>query len=272
MECPWCMAEHTRDGRKPISEWSPSTKQQFIDCVNSGNYTSYSIAGGEPLIRPAILKDVIGIIRNHDENLPINVFTNGSLITPDIVNLLNTNNINVTLAVSPNGYKSIDNMVRLSKRNDTIQLLCGIHNLNIRYVYTLNDEQSYVSDMVTLYNTFGCGVECSIDYLYLSKIDVNYLYNLRYNLDDLCNRYPTIAANVQWTLAHMRYCDCTTTASLYANGEWHYIPIYHPDLMYGCTGAMHKMGVKLYNRFCVVLQNFNRQFESKENNNAVCGL
>lgn len=254
MQCPWCLAQFSRDGRTPVKLWDSTTYDCCINAIRSGEYDRIAIAGGEPLLYPDILKDLVLSIRQYDKTIPVVIFSNGSLLSHELSSFFQTHDVYLTISISPYDYKTIENLIKCSPYEDIIDIIRNTRNVCIRYVYTGN--VPYSKAIMNIRETFNSTIDVSPDYTALDKIDDEYIQQLKNEFKTVENTYPDHKNWLSWTLSATQYCDCAYQATaLCADGQWRKIPFYSPKIIYGCSGFFDKVPAPLYNRFIVAVSN-----------------
>ena len=149
MRCSFCSyASHLSTEPDPVDIDTRVAKLE--DLLNSMEFGSFGFTGGEPFLVPEFLFKAILLIRKYYPNSNININTNGTGLTPNLVSFLNYNNVSLRVAFSgvSSGEKSLDYAIKLSNRLDTLRLLNKIKSLCLLILYF--KRKSFVQDIVDI--------------------------------------------------------------------------------------------------------------------------
>lgn len=270
MQCPWCIVEKDiqKTGRAPTALWSEETKAKVYDVVSSQYYGGYNITGGEPLLYPDVLCDLIMHIRNTSGlTKGINLYTNGSLLTKDLVEFFNYHKVAVVFSVNVLGYKNLVNLLDCSNNPETvIDNIGNIDNLSIRSVFDRQVPFAYESAI--LHRLFPTArLEMSFDYTVFggwSMEDVDFIEA------EIC-KLKKFTADFSWfsmTLLNHNYCASKQHGAFHPDGAWRGVGMCK-DIqgigMYGCTGLCAVLSPKVYNRYMVVGDNLRKHSIASNN-------
>lgn len=268
MSCSWCVAHASlvKKQNKELPIMSFQTLKDIVDNALSEGIHTYKIVGGEPLLYPDELKLFIEYICKQDPYAIITVFTNATLLTPDLAVFFNKyKNILIVFSVCLYGEKGFDNFLkRTIIKNSIISLINQIERKSIRNVILKG--QPFALETVALHYIFdNCNIELALDDTVLPTLNFDDFTLLEEEL----SKIKRLCGNIEWLeiLSVMtNRCSCTVRTGYRANGTPDYNYVYTRDEYYGCPAMIKLMGSKNYNRFFTVVQNYFPPQDNKEKN------
>ena len=253
MHCSFCCFEGTY---KPIKDrmkvYTQSHLESFLSSLSPND--KVSLMGGEPLLFPKETEYAIKQTKEIYPNMPISVYTNASLLTPHMVNVMNEYDINMVFSINLYGEKGLVNLIKRARKDiNIINLINAVRHKCIRTIYPRMTDFSV--DVFGLHNIFKCDVELSTDNTqmqYWTNDDIDHL-------DKELKILKALSPELKWfnfTLAHTNLCLCDNHYDIFLGTSPSHTPeFYASRSMYGCCGLRDAMGDKLYNRYCVVINN-----------------
>lgn len=122
LRCPWCDITLSDSG-----VLSRAAASRLNNWIKNHPYTSYLFTGGEPLLYPDRLFEIANDIRAVQHGAWLTTFTNGTLLTEDIVKAFNRLDMHAVLSMRPYGYKSVNEALARHIRaleNYSFRLVC----------------------------------------------------------------------------------------------------------------------------------------------------
>jgi len=121
--CKYCFAKDGEDSTCNGTKFDKKKIDELLNYIYKKKYTHISnykfdfVSGGEPLLNASVLEYFLGRVRHLDEELDksttVMVVTNGTLLSPEIISMLD--NHNVYLGISLDGPKQVHNRNRVYK-------------------------------------------------------------------------------------------------------------------------------------------------------------
>lgn len=258
MNCPWCTAKINRIelGREPVQFWSQEINIKFLQHIQTTEYAGFHILGGEPLLFPNELLDLIKFIRNEiSETKAIKVFTNGSQFTSEIVSQFNRYNVNCIISVGLSGPKSFSNLI--AHANSPIDLVDNIRALkqkSIRIIFERKDNFSV--EAIAIYSIFKCVVNLFPEFTSLVNWDNSDIDHISTQLSIMKKAVPDCCKYILIFGQLYSRCDCSDTIKpLFPDGKQHTPYFYSENCIYGCAALKDKLGDDLFNRYVVTVRN-----------------
>lgn len=159
LTCKHCYLE-AGPGKAFDDEISPQEIASIIDSVASdGELTEVSVTGGEPLARKDIKEILIAVL---ERGILLNLETNGTLITPEIANLLSKYE-NSSVGVSIDGIGEVHNAQR-GRPGAFERAVRGLELLNQYNVehgistYVTHENVVQLEEIITLGINTGCSI------------------------------------------------------------------------------------------------------------------
>lgn len=245
--CPFCVLGNKINYIKDNKLWSKETKEKCFNYILENNIKYLSIMGGEPLIYPNECINIINFCK--ENNIKVSIATNVSLLTVDLVDFFNKNNIYIMFSLNYYGYKSIDYLLRKSKSKNIINLIKLLKYKSIRTIY--NKDFSLSLEASILHQMFNCGVEFSLDFTKLKEIDHN---ELDY-LENEINKLRKYNSDISWFgLAPMGNQYDNGTVTIYPDGT--IVEDKHRNnydcIYYGHPRLYKDMSPEIYNRYMCI--------------------
>jgi len=249
-KCPFCIVKTNNIDRiKDLKVWTNDTKNKCFDFILNNNIKYVSIMGGEPLVYPNECKDIINFCKKH--GVKVFVYTNASLLTSDLVNFFNENDVHVAFSLNYYGYKNIEFLIRKAKDKNIISLIKSLKYKSIRTVY--NKKHSLALEATILHNLFDCYAEFSYDFSDPDKLDHTELDDLENALDKLCRYHKDLSwfrlvpfgtkyANDDITF----YPNGTILDDRYREG--------HDYTYYGHSKLAKRLPIDIYNRYICIAE------------------
>lgn len=168
MACPWCIARsELRKNKERDVPWTEGTFRKFVEYYEKekSNIEFVSITGGEPLLEYELVKKIITHIRRIDARLKrqtnIIVHTNARLLTEEMRNFFNANQIAVNVSLNVSGYKGIYSLVEASPLHSKVfELINSLSVFTIRSVTQRGED--YAEDMLFLRKLFPNAAKISV--------------------------------------------------------------------------------------------------------------
>ena len=211
-KCPYCIL-NTDKINIPDNcfVWSNESKSKCFQHISDNNIKNIIIMGGEPLLYPNEVIDIVEFCNIN--NIKLSITSNGSLLTPQLVNYFNKNKIYLLLSISCFGYKNIELLLNNSNK-DIIKLIKSLHNKSIRIVYDKN--YSLSTDVTILHELFNCTVEVSCDFTEMKSVDHKELDYIENEIAKL-EQYHT---DISWfSLVPFNKNYTYTTDTIHPNGK-----------------------------------------------------
>ncbi len=147
--CSFCLY---KKGRKESIDIKESLFLKKVDSqLTAKKYDAVWLTGGEPLLVLPKVKSVIELIKKRNPKTPIKLFTNGSLLTSEIISFLNKNNI--TVVISFDGVKNGDKTLNRLKTYIDTKKIKQVNRLIIKYIWDI--EKSFYKDLKELKMSFS---------------------------------------------------------------------------------------------------------------------
>lgn len=248
-KCPWCIVDHNRTQPK-LKLNTTAQKEDYIRLANAPDIQEVHLTGGEPLLFVKEVKDYIRRI-----NKKINIYTNTTLLTPELVEFFNQHNVGIRLSIHVDGYKSIDRLKRASRYKDGIlSIINGINDLCINNVVLFN--RPFAEECFILHDTFNVKyIALSPDYTTMSLWTKDTVRFLKAELDKLKG-----ADWVSLNVSDDKFCDCAAKTTFYTVDGKMYRSAFSADgAIYGCIAMRNAIGDKLYNMYATLTSNHRRR-------------
>lgn len=164
--CPWCdEANHVGTRRGPMP---PTLLEKLMLHIKEHPYKSYGLQGGEPLIYPKHMFEIIDIIRGIQPDAEFVVFTNGALLTDALVGQLNRRNVIGCISLETSGYKDISRLIaNAAEPGRVLHNIRNLRNKSFRLIATrkkLKDE-TLAAELLLLHSLFPADeLVVSLDY------------------------------------------------------------------------------------------------------------
>lgn len=255
LSCPWCIQTKVDYPKDIPDTWSDTHLQLLFEHIVNYPYRKYSILGGEPLLYPDKLFSIYTHVREKiGKDAHLKLFTNGTLLTPQIVDRLNNLNVEVYIALGHKGYKGIDSLYRNSGRDDIVDLIKKLNWKLIKYVFLKKEEFS--KGVVELHGLFDTMVSICPDYIGLDTWDDTDIDHINTELSRLSSMGSEYLRYTSFDINGMSRCNCLKKPDpIYPDTIRRHPGFYSEGCIYGCAACRDKLGDRLYNRFIVTLQN-----------------
>ena len=159
LSCRYCFRDKSR---RELPSKISNLMKDFLRQLDPETCEVVCINGGEPLLYFEIITELFSYVPN---NIHKKIITNGTLLTPEIVDYINNNNIE--LCVSHDG-KNTQYLrgVDILKDSNIVKLLNQVHTLTIQTVVT-----QYSNDIMDCYNYIVNSLgRCDFHYIVLDFI------------------------------------------------------------------------------------------------------
>lgn len=270
MICSWCTnyKKSLKENRPFVNKVSPKLKDILFSYIEKNHPDSVCFVGGEPLIHPIELFSIIDETIKLYPDIKIAIFTNGSLITEELRDKINTRNIRVVLSVNTTGEKSIENLINHALHPDkVISILATIKNLEVRYVALR--KTPFAQSIVTLHKLFNCGIYVSLDTTDLDNWDMTDTKHIQNELALLKHIDEQYKSHVEFKYIKRFWCRCSGEISLDPDGKLRY-PYFHSfNSTYGCGALRDKLGDEMYTKLLAVTDLY---FDNCSNKECLCQL
>lgn len=264
MECPWCIASD----RKKCGTWTDATLAAFAAHIAHIKYPMYSFHGGESTLYPDFMFATMDMCRAANPNARLQLFTNGTLITPEMAEKLNQRNVKVCVSVNLTGAKGIENFVRHSVMSDRqFDVINSLEHCFIRAVALRLTP--FAHEAAALHALFSCTVETMPDYTTLKDWTDDDISHIRRQLETLKGLAPDYR---QWHILPCAFttktCDCSKqTIHFYADGTFGRGEYSSDRCITGCAMFQDQMGEKLYAQYQDL---WTQYYTDRKENNLVC--
>jgi MoaA/NifB/PqqE/SkfB family radical SAM enzyme len=207
LECFWCC--NKKEYRK-IGAWTRDVALKFCEHLAHFQYHYIAFLGGEPLLYPDMLVNIIQVVKNFNPETEIWIMTNGTRLTQELVSFFNDFNAHVCVSIQGSEYKSLKTLVQHAK-DGIIELINTLKIFSIRSVI-LRGRQDMAADAILLHSVFPRAViEMSLDKMSLGELDVVDIVRLRREMNALNRRYSDLADWFHWFRLEGLFtavCDC----------------------------------------------------------------
>lgn len=186
MNCEFCSnQELMRDGTKVNKELDVILEEHLLE--HGDSYHMFHLSGGEPTIDVKQLENILSVLLSHSLDKPIQLYTNGSYLTPTMVEVFNQYpNIFVNISIDRllDGERGLFKLLDKDYRGGygSIKLIQQIKNKTIRVVAPreLFKEFSLALELSMLYQFFQCPVLIDFDWRdeNLNQINLDDAYNV----------------------------------------------------------------------------------------------
>ena len=151
LRCPWCIEEES------LCEHSGVITKQNLErlmCnIVKEKYDMVSLQGGEPLLYPEHLLEIITAIRKELPHTKIQILTNGTHLTEELVTVFNDINAHLVISLEAEGYKGIKFLINNAKEpGKIIQNINALRSKQIRSV--AKDITNFAQDALMLHVIF----------------------------------------------------------------------------------------------------------------------
>lgn len=246
MDCPWCIGEHEH-GR---GVWSEDTRQKFYAHVSNYEYSRFSLHGGESLLYPGEMFDVLTRLRIMRPTAALKLFTNATLLTEQIAVDLNNLGVKVCVSMQAEGPKGLMNLMR--RAAEPSRLIGSIKRLKRCAVRTvILRGADFADEALLLHGIFGQPVEAFPDYTTLDELTLEDVAAFDRELRSIAARDHDYG---HWFSLGCRFtdsfCDCPSlTRHFFADGSigWN---DYTADYgIYGCAMFQKMMKPEVYKAY-----------------------
>lgn len=249
-KCPFCVLGNTLDRAKNCKLWSKETKEKCFKYILDNDVKVVTIMGGEPLLYPNECLDIINFCKKNDAK--VTVYTNASLLTKELVDFFNDNDVHIAFSINYYGYKSLDHLVKKAKDKNIINLINELKYKSIRTVYNRN--YSLFTEATILHTLFNCNIEFSCDFRKSGIIDKSEIDWLEYELNKLYKYYNDLS----WFGLAPSGNSHGKNITIYPDGI--ITGITEDDsnsIYYGSSRIYDKMSIEDHNRYMCISSNLN---------------
>lgn len=186
LHCDFCSNADIMEDDSKVSKELDILLEQYL-YQSPIKYDRFQISGGEPTIDKTQLENILSAILSYNESADIQIYTNGSYLSLEMVETFNqfpnirTNiSIDGVLTRERGLFKLLDKDFRMGYEN--LLYINMLNNKTIRAVVNRDmfNDFGYALELAMLYNQFKCPVIIDFDYRseHLNKIDLNDVYNI----------------------------------------------------------------------------------------------
>lgn len=210
--CPWCIeVKSLKEKSGPIT---PKNLEKLLCHIAKNPYDNYSLQGGEPLLFPQPLLDIIRNLRVLQPNAQLQVLTNATGLTESLVQQFNDLKIRLIISLEAEGYKGIMHLINSAKEPERI--INNINALKIKQIRSIaNSLSCFAQGALTLHALFPtAGIEVTPDFYTMSRLTENDIEGMRSELTYL--KQKTTHIKHWFTMARGFYHKCI-------NNEYKYL-------------------------------------------------
>ncbi|VFQ43849.1 radical SAM protein [Desulfoluna butyratoxydans] len=225
------------------------------------NYEFVSIMGGEPLLIPEYVTRLVKIINEMTPETRVTVITNGTQLSPGLVDFFNEKCVKITLSTNSvnGGEKSLAEISsKAAAGPKVIGHLKEIDRLDIRKIVTL-DEGEFATETAMLKEVFSpLRIHVSPDYTTLDEFGAKHLMNFEVSLDKL---YRWYAGDLSWLFlsgTNRNCCDCSESHVMNADGSMTTLADVqgNHNIVEGCSLFENSMGKENYALYRKILNRY----------------
>lgn len=198
--CPWC------GGAKGIKNtWNTEQLKLFRKHITEHPYKMYSFHGGEPLLDIALICKIAEAIYTQSEKARINLFTNGTLLTHENIEIIKQYRLHTCISIQASGYKDISQFLSHYKDpEESLKEIKTIPNLKLRYVWNL--QTPLLPELTLLAKMFNCTIEITPDHFKLKAMEKHHVQQMKEVQSYINERY---ALHIDLLHSNSRWCcDC----------------------------------------------------------------
>lgn len=187
MNCSFCPRRNFLD---KDSLTSAERLKIFKNIFTKYPYTVISFTGGEPLKELDFLLPAITHARTLSPNMILSVYTNGSLLTEELVSFFNINKVKLFIAFEDPliGEKSVLNAINVSKNIALIDLINNLNNVEIvKIIFSATPFSKSLIDLSLLFPKAGFQLTFDCVNTIFCKIDMDYIKDQLDNLKQYKN-------------------------------------------------------------------------------------
>lgn len=150
LSCPWCVVEPRKC---PNGVLDSVAVEKFLNIIKDNPRTEYGIQGGEPLLYPEHLFEIMDWIRRLQPDSKLSIASNATHLTKDVVQELNSRQVQCMFSMDADGYKGLMNLVCNAVKPDRIfNNIREVEHKSIRVVYERGTE--FAVRALTVLNVF----------------------------------------------------------------------------------------------------------------------
>lgn len=166
LSCPWCIVGDRKCSRGVLNS---DAIEKFLNIIKDNPRAEYGIQGGEPLLYPEHLFEIMDSIRYLQSDSKLSIASNATHLTKDVVRELNSRQVQCMFSMDAEGYKSLANLISRAVEPDCIfDNIRDVKHKSIRIVYEVGT--AFALRALTVFNTFpGTHVEMVPNYLTMYK-------------------------------------------------------------------------------------------------------
>lgn len=151
LRCPWCIEEESLCEHSGVI--SKQNLEHLMCDIIKDRYDMISLQGGEPLLYPEHLLEIITAIRKELPHTKIQILTNGTHLTEELVTIFNDINAHLVISLEAEGYKGIKFLINNAKEPEkTLQNINALRSKQIRSV--AKDITNFAQDALMLHVIF----------------------------------------------------------------------------------------------------------------------
>lgn len=233
---------------------------QYLEQNAHIGFSHFAISGGEPFSDIALLEQIINVFLKFDENIDIDIMTNGTYLNQNLAQTFNEfDNIHFCISLSAfnKGEKSVANLLKTSPYGyECISAINSLKNKRIRFVLDNFIDEFVELEIYNLVKLFNCNIELALNYENLVNLDVKDAYFLIKTLDRL--KILDIKNKVSFNGFFDRFCDCTHSKIITPKAQ--ILTKAHESandfLSYGCSHISNKIGLEFYKALVKIITNF----------------
>ena len=263
MSCPWCIAKPLKDKLQMGGYLSAEVEKKLKDHISNVPHLLYSFHGGECTLYPEKMLEMMDYIRQENPAGKIRLFTNGSLLTAELVTQLNERDVDCVIGVGLTGYKTILNMVKHAK--EPYNLISNIHMLKHKTIRVVPDRHdAFAYECIALHDIFLCPVEVTHDYATLKDWDNKAISTLKGELDILVKKGHATGGWFGIMCASMDMCDCPhENIHFFVDGTLGRSTQYHADYVVEGCAMLHKlMPAGIYENYINTIKEYVKELKA----------
>jgi len=255
MSCSYCI-QKTQEKHDYID-----LRNTLRDHFSKYRYKTISIMGGESLLIPKYVIQLVLIIKELTPETSVSVMTNGTCLTSRLVNFFNENGIHIALSINSmnGGEKSLGKATDMASAGPGIvKLIREINSLGIRKVVPL-DEGEFAAEVSLLKQLIEPKyIHVSPDLTTLGEFGAKHLAGFEASLDKLYHWY---GGDLDWLVVaglERDYCDCSQAFIMNPDGTMTTLANVqgNHNVVEGCSLFYNDMGDKNYALYRKILTRY----------------
>lgn len=150
LSCPWCVVEP----RKCLNGVLDSVAvEKFLNIIKDNPRAEYGIQGGEPLLYPEHLFEIMDWIRYLQPDSKLSIASNATHLTREVVRELNSRQVQCMFSMDADDYKGLMNLVcRAVEPSRIFDNIREVEHKSIRIVYERGTK--FAARALTVLNVF----------------------------------------------------------------------------------------------------------------------